>query len=136
MDTASAASEGNPEVTAVGGPPSVGVPRIPVQSGARRPPAQVPSVDVPAPGPGPESAVGRSVGMETDRDPVTGVVGADGGDGESGPAPKATTGAGLGPFASAFPPGAASKLGWYVYLLVDPRSGRPFYVGRGRGDRC
>jgi len=30
----------------------------------------------------------------------------------------------------------ASKLGWYVYLLVDPRSGRPFYVGRGRGNRC
>ena len=136
MDTASAASEGNPEVTAVGGPPSIGVPRIPVQSGARRPPAQVPSVDVPSPGAGAEPAVGRSVGMETDRDPVTGVVGADGGDGESGPAPKATTGAGLGPFASAFPPGAASKLGWYVYLLVDPRSGRPFYVGRGRGDRC
>ena len=24
----------------------------------------------------------------------------------------------------------------YVYLLVDPRTGRPFYVGRGRGDRC
>ncbi len=24
----------------------------------------------------------------------------------------------------------------YVYLLVDPRTGRAFYVGRGRGDRC
>ena len=37
---------------------------------------------------------------------------------------------------TAFPPGVAAKLGSYVYLLVDPRSGRPFLVGRGRGDRC
>jgi len=29
-----------------------------------------------------------------------------------------------------------SKLGSYVYLLVDPRTGRPFYVGQGRKDRC
>jgi hypothetical protein len=28
------------------------------------------------------------------------------------------------------------KLRAYVYLLIDPRTGRPFYVGRGRGDRC
>lgn len=35
-----------------------------------------------------------------------------------------------------FPPGVGAKLGAYVYLLVDPRSGRPFFVGRGRGDRC
>lgn len=35
-----------------------------------------------------------------------------------------------------FPPGVRAKLGAYVYLLVDPRTGRPFYVGRGRGDRC
>jgi hypothetical protein len=35
-----------------------------------------------------------------------------------------------------FPPGVGAKLGAYVYLLVDPRTGRPFYVGRGRGDRC
>jgi hypothetical protein len=51
--------------------------------------------------------------------------------------PEATAGAdGPGPFALAFPPGVAAKLGWYVYLLVDPGSGRPFYVGRGHGDRC
>jgi hypothetical protein len=30
----------------------------------------------------------------------------------------------------------AAKLGWYVYLMTDPGSGQPFYVGRGRGDRC
>ena len=35
-----------------------------------------------------------------------------------------------------FPPGVRARLGAYVYLLVDPRTGRPFYVGRGRGDRC
>ncbi len=40
------------------------------------------------------------------------------------------------PFDHSFPPGVASKLKWYVYLLTDPGSGRPFYVGRGRGDRC
>jgi hypothetical protein len=35
-----------------------------------------------------------------------------------------------------FPPGVAARLGTYVYLLVDPRSGRPFFVGSGRRDRC
>ena len=34
------------------------------------------------------------------------------------------------------PPGVAEKLSTYVYLLLDPRSGRPFCVGSGRGDRC
>lgn len=27
----------------------------------------------------------------------------------------------------------ARKLGYYVYLYTDPRTGRPFYVGKGRG---
>jgi hypothetical protein len=40
------------------------------------------------------------------------------------------------PERTTFPPGVRAKLGRYVYLLVDPRTGRPFYVGRGRGDRC
>lgn len=29
----------------------------------------------------------------------------------------------------------ASRLGYYVYLYVDPRTGRPFYVGKGKGQR-
>ena len=37
---------------------------------------------------------------------------------------------------ASFAPGVAAKLGTYVYLLVDPRTGRPFFVGTGRGDRC
>src|SRR5665213_1516185 len=33
-------------------------------------------------------------------------------------------------------PGVAAKLHYYVYLLIDPRNEKPFYVGKGRGDRC
>jgi uncharacterized protein len=33
------------------------------------------------------------------------------------------------------PPEVADRLGYYVYIYVDPRSGRPFYVGKGRGRR-
>ena len=33
------------------------------------------------------------------------------------------------------PPGVAEHLGHYVYMYVDPRSGEPFYVGKGIGDR-
>ncbi|MGO8871453.1 MAG: LEM-3-like GIY-YIG domain-containing protein [Acidimicrobiales bacterium] len=35
-----------------------------------------------------------------------------------------------------FAPGVAARLRSYVYLLVDPRTGRPFYVGHGKGERC
>jgi hypothetical protein len=28
------------------------------------------------------------------------------------------------------------ELGWYVYLYTDPESGRVFYVGKGKGNRC
>ena len=30
----------------------------------------------------------------------------------------------------------AGRNRFYVYLLVDPRTGLPFYVGKGRNDRC
>ncbi len=29
----------------------------------------------------------------------------------------------------------ASQLGWYVYRLIDPRTGHTFYVGKGQGNR-
>ncbi len=35
----------------------------------------------------------------------------------------------------AFLPGVAESLGWYVYVLRDPRTGAIFYVGKGKGDR-
>jgi uncharacterized protein len=35
-----------------------------------------------------------------------------------------------------FAVGVAEQLGHYVYLLIDPATGRPFYVGKGIGDRC
>lgn len=28
-----------------------------------------------------------------------------------------------------------AALGWYVYRLIDPRTGQTFYVGKGKGDR-
>jgi len=36
---------------------------------------------------------------------------------------------------SRIPPEVADRLGYYVYLYVDPRSGQPFYVGKGQGQR-
>jgi hypothetical protein len=35
-----------------------------------------------------------------------------------------------------FAPGVAEKIGYYVYLLIDPRDDTVFYVGKGIGDRC
>jgi hypothetical protein len=35
-----------------------------------------------------------------------------------------------------FLPGVAEQLGFYVYVLIDPRNGRIFYVGKGTGNRC
>jgi hypothetical protein len=35
-----------------------------------------------------------------------------------------------------FSPKACERLGHYVYLLIDPRDERVFYVGKGRGNRC
>jgi hypothetical protein len=36
---------------------------------------------------------------------------------------------------NAFPPEVIEKLGYYVYRLIDPRSGETFYVGKGRASR-
>lgn len=36
----------------------------------------------------------------------------------------------------AVPPEVAVRLGYYVYLYVDPRSGDPFYVEKGQADRA
>lgn len=33
------------------------------------------------------------------------------------------------------PPDVARKIGYYVYLYVDPRNGRAIYVGKGKGSR-
>ena len=33
-------------------------------------------------------------------------------------------------------PGMAEKLGYYVYLYVDPRDGKVFYIGKGKDERC
>src|SRR5437870_4950292 len=35
----------------------------------------------------------------------------------------------------AIPPEVARKLGYYVYVLFDPRRNTPFYVGKGKGRR-
>ncbi|OQA44659.1 MAG: hypothetical protein BWY52_01557 [Chloroflexi bacterium ADurb.Bin325] len=36
---------------------------------------------------------------------------------------------------SGFPPGITEKLGYYVYLLIDPEANTVFYVGKGTGNR-
>ncbi len=125
-------------------PPSIGVPAIPVAPDPGRPPVSVPSVTGPDASPTPDrmspirlaplpvgepgepsepserSAVDRSA---TDPVRVTrrGVT---------------TTTVTVADGETRFAPGVADQLGTYVYLLVDPRTGRPFHVGRGRGDRC
>lgn len=33
------------------------------------------------------------------------------------------------------PPEVAHRLGYYVYLYIDPRTEKPFYVGKGKGER-
>lgn len=38
--------------------------------------------------------------------------------------------------AERFAPGVVEHLGYYVYLLIDPRDGAIFYVGKGVNNRC
>lgn len=40
------------------------------------------------------------------------------------------------PKPDAFASAVAERIGCYVYLLIDPRDGQLFYVGKGTGDRC
>jgi hypothetical protein len=98
-----------PERPAVPGS-GIGIPQIPSRAAVA--PAPVPSLgdDVAAPPPRAVPAAAQPDEAVPDARPT--------------PAPVS------------FPPGVAAKLGYYVYLLVDPRTGRPFFVGRGRGDRC
>lgn len=35
----------------------------------------------------------------------------------------------------AFTPFVAEQIGWYVYVLQDPRDGKIFYIGKGKGNR-
>lgn len=42
--------------------------------------------------------------------------------------PPTTTGA--------FAPSVEERIGFYVYLLIDPRDREVFYVGKGAGNRC
>ncbi len=104
----------------------IGLPHIRSRSAVA--PLPVPSitdpVDVDTVGMGGAAAAeSGSIGIEQ----VEGLGQADGLSEDSVPAP---------PDRQSFPPGVAAKLGAYVYLLVDPRNGRPFFVGRGRGERC
>jgi hypothetical protein len=160
MDSVTAASEGRPvrpsggdsRGTAVSGTGEAAgpVPRAPV------PPAPVPSAPVPEeelePDARPEPqltprgllvrarrtpAVATTSGTrgpestaEADSPDRTGMSGVPD-DSDGGQDPDRSD-----PYAMAFPPGVSEKLGSYVYLLVDPRTDRPFFAGRGRGDRC
>lgn len=40
------------------------------------------------------------------------------------------------PLPSYIAPEVALRLGYYVYLYTDPRTGKPFYVGKGQGQRA
>jgi uncharacterized protein len=40
------------------------------------------------------------------------------------------------PLTRRIPPSVARKLGWYVYLYVNPLDGKVFYVGKGKGGRA
>jgi hypothetical protein len=115
MDTVTAAPVDPPDEPIVAEAPPIGVSSIPVPADQTRPPAPVPSAPIP---PEPiESAPGPLAPPAADSAVPTDVSVPDHAD-------------------SGFAPGVSAKLRSYVYLLVDPRTGRAFYVGRGKDDRC
>ncbi len=105
-------------------PPTIGVPRIPAQVGPWRSPLPVPSLPV-SDGGSPVPPV-PPVPLATVSPAVAPVH----------PLAVPSTGPVSSPGSVGFAPGVADKLASYVYLLVDPRTGRAFYVGKGRNDRC
>ncbi len=120
MDTGKASTHETPAELPAGDPPTIGVPRIPAQVGPSPPPIPVPSVTVSEDRPTVAVPL-ASVPPAGSRLPPSAVP---------SPGPLAP------PPVAAFASGVAGQLASYVYLLVDPRTDRPFYVGRGRNDRC
>ncbi len=139
MDAAATAPAGAPNAPDVVEPFSLGVPSLPAPAGRVRPPLPVPSAPIPA-----EDWSSAEEDWSSAEEDWSSADRDSSGPGASVPASAAgdageAAGTGLGPVDNgpgAFGPGVSTKLGAYVYLLVDPRTGRPFYVGRGRGDRC
>ncbi len=148
---------GGREEAAVGDPPSIGVPSIPTTTDPSRPPSAVPSMTAPTPSlpttpiriapfpapsptPAPQEATPPACNDVTDSSEISSPSLTSSNPAPSDPTPSTPAPAkgqttpefGL----PGFPPDVATKLRSYVYLLVDPRSGRIFCVARGRGDRC
>jgi hypothetical protein len=152
VDSATAAPADPRDELVVGDPPAIGVASIPASPGQARPPAPVPSMPVPpeagpagtAPSEGsaPEEAPTGTAPPSIPPPPVRlaavqpAPTRSVPGVGEE-PQPSHGDGALLSDDAtSGFSPSVSDKLRSYVYLLVDPRTGRAFAVGRGQGDRC
>jgi hypothetical protein len=143
MDIATSTSADAPEEAVVGDPPSIGVPSLPVTTDPSRPPAAVPSVTAPTPSLPTTPIRIAPFPASTPREEPPAYSGVTQPPETTSPAPTPSdreqpnqTPCVAAPAPAGFPPDVAPKLRSYVYLLVDPRSGRAFCVARGRGDRC
>jgi hypothetical protein len=154
MDIATPTSTDAPEDAVVGDPPSIRVPSIPVTTDLSRPPVAVPSMTVPAPSLPTTSIRIAPVPASSPRESPAACNGVTESPEMTSPDPTRSdqtppdqtppdqTPPDLAPpdqtspDQSGFSPHVAAKLRSYVYLLVDPRSGRAFCVARGRDDRC
>ncbi len=131
MDSTPAAAPGAPGRSLPGAPgrslpgaspstsPSIGVPSIPARTEQDTPPVPVPSIELPdgAVEPVPVPSVPTTESRRgDDRQAEPDGLSADG--------------------VESFAPAVRARLKSYVYLLVDPRTGKPFFVGRGQDDRC